>query len=131
MIYEVTSQEIATQTYPIQYGFSESSGVKGMDLCEIMDELLAVLEGQKLMKDPLFYQNLLSLFENDLSTVYTHFGVKTETSLKEKAVEATIPEEMMEYDVFVRMPPIKEYTIRVKIKSVEEAIPRIVEPEGV
>jgi len=33
-------------------------------------------------------------------------------------------------DVIVRMPPVKQYVVEVKIKSVEKAVPRIVEPEG-
>jgi len=37
--------------------------------------------------------------------------------------------ENMEFDVFVRMPPIKEWSARVKVKSVEKATPRIFELE--
>lgn len=128
MIYEVTAQDITTQAYPIQYGFSESSGVKGIDISEIMDKLFPVLVGQKLMKEPFFYQNLLSFLETDLSSIYTHFEVKTETSLKEETIEEITPEEMMEYDVVVRMPPKRRYTVELEVKSIRKAEPRIVEP---
>jgi len=35
-----------------------------------------------------------------------------------------LEEEMLEYDATVRIPPISEYTIQAKIKSVEKATPR-------
>ena len=38
---------------------------------------------------------------------------------------------MLEHDFVVQMPPIREYTLRVRIKSIEKAVPHIVEPEGI
>lgn len=38
---------------------------------------------------------------------------------------------MLENDFIVKMPPRKEYKIRVRVKSIEKASPRIVEPEEI
>ena len=38
------------------------------------------------------------------------------------------PEEMMQFNVVVRMPPVRSYTVKVKVKSIKKAEQRIVEP---
>ncbi|MDP3105610.1 MAG: hypothetical protein Q8M95_13500 [Candidatus Methanoperedens sp.] len=40
----------------------------------------------------------------------------------------TTHEENLEYDVFIQMPPVKKWTSRIKIKSIENAKMHIVEP---
>lgn len=40
----------------------------------------------------------------------------------------TTHEENLEYDVFIQMPPVKKWTARIKIKSIENAKMHIVEP---
>lgn len=131
MAYKIPSRDVTSRDYPIQYQFTGSPWVEEADISEILDSLFANMVRRGLSKEPFFYRNLLQLFEIDLSSAYPHFEVKSKASSIEEAVEEIIPEEMLEFDVFVRMPPVKEYTIRVKIKSVEKAIPHIVEPEGV
>ena len=37
--------------------------------------------------------------------------------------------ENLEFDIFIKMPPVKERTARIKIKSIEKAKMRFVEPE--
>ncbi len=37
-------------------------------------------------------------------------------------------EEIMEFNVVVCMPPIRSYTLKVKVKSIKKAEPRIVGP---
>lgn len=54
--------------------------------------------------------------------------VKTETPMMGEASDGFIPEEMLEFNVVVRMPPKKTYTLKVKVKSIKKAEPRIVEP---
>lgn len=39
------------------------------------------------------------------------------------------PGENLEFDIFIKMPPVKERTARIKIKSIEKAKMRFVEPE--
>jgi hypothetical protein len=41
----------------------------------------------------------------------------------------TIPEEMLEHDIFIKMPPKRRRTVKFKIKSIRKAKPRIVIPE--
>ncbi|MFH1562824.1 MAG: hypothetical protein ABIF11_05340 [Nitrospirota bacterium] len=59
------------------------------------------------------------------------FGIKNEPSLIEESFKKTIPEDIIEFNSVVRIPPVKEWTARVRVKSVEKAIPHIVEPEGI
>ncbi|MBI4848298.1 MAG: hypothetical protein HY808_06960 [Nitrospirae bacterium] len=40
-----------------------------------------------------------------------------------------IPEEMLEHDIFVKMPPKRRRTVKFKIRSIRKAKPRIVIPE--
>ncbi|MCD6231266.1 hypothetical protein J7K28_01375 [Candidatus Aerophobetes bacterium] len=96
---------------------------------EMLNWPLFSLIKQKLLTK-LFYQSLLASFEIDLSSVYPRFEPVTITSSVEEFYEEILPEETLEHDIIVRMPPVKQYIIEVKIKSVEKAIPRIVEPEG-
>lgn len=54
--------------------------------------------------------------------------------LKNKPLETfkdieTIPAEMLEHDIFVKMPSKREYTIKAKIIQRYKAEPRIVVPE--
>lgn len=38
-------------------------------------------------------------------------------------------EEILEYDIIVKMPPKEKYTIELEIKSIKKAEPKIVEEE--
>jgi hypothetical protein len=51
--------------------------------------------------------------------------------LNENISEEEIAEFMLDHDYIVKMRPVKEYKIRVKVVSIEKAYPRIVEPEGI
>ena len=128
MMYLLTMQEVTYQDYPIQYFSSPSTEIKQIDITDIWDSVLSkwIIERPK---RPV-YHSLLSLLEIDLSSIWPHFEIKTETSLFEEIFEKEIPEDIVEFDIVVRMPPVKERTIWVKVKSVEKATPRIVEPEG-
>jgi hypothetical protein len=71
---------------------------------------------------------LLPSFEIDLSSVHPLFESGTRTSLIKEFYEEILPEETLEYDIIVRMPPRKRYTIELEVKSIKKAEPRIVEP---
>lgn len=128
MMYKQTLQDVTYPDYPIQYPFSPSTGIEEIDIPDIWDRLLSFLIQKQPKKQ--FYYNLSSLFEVDLSSIEPHFEIKNETSLIEDIFKKTIPEDMLEFDIVVRMPPIKEWFARLKVKSIEKATPRIVEPEG-
>ncbi len=131
MAYGISSRDITPRYYQIQHQFTGSSRVEEGDISEILDSLFANKRRRRLLKEPFFYRNFPQLFEIDVSSEYPHFEVKSKTTSIEEVIDEIILEEMLEFDVFVRMPPVKEYTVRVKIKSVEKAIPHIVEPEGI
>jgi hypothetical protein len=128
MMYQLTMQEVTYRDYPIQYSPSLSTGIEEIDVIDLWERVLSnILREQP--KRP-FYSSLISLLETDLSSIWPHFEIKSETSKFEEISEREIPEDMLEFDIAVRMPPVKEWYARVKVKSVEKATPRIVEPEG-
>lgn len=127
-MYEITFRDVTTKYYPITNIFRESSSRE--EIGGIQDWLFFSLMNQKFSKKPLFYISLRSLFEIDSSSVYPRFTPINKTSLIKEPYKETPSEEILEYDIFVRMTPIKKYTIRIKVKNVKKATPRIVEPEG-
>lgn len=130
MLYGITSGDVTTQGYPLPYAFSGSSRREETDISEILDRSFSILARQKSLKKPSFYRSLLSSFEIDLSSVHPRFVPMTSTSLFEEFHEEIIHKEMLGIDTIVRMPPVKEYTMLVRVKSIEKAIPRVIEPEG-
>lgn len=79
------------------------------------------------------YQNLIPLFEIDYSSVRPRFEIKSESSLMiiTRILEEIIIGDMVENDFIVKIPPVKVYSIRLRVKSIKRATPRITEPEGV
>ena len=127
---EITSPNIKTKDYPTPYAFTGSSRKEETDISETLGWPLFVLIGWELPRQSFFYRSLLPSFEIDLSSVRPHFEPMSETYVTEVLSEEDIINEILEHDFIVRMPPVKEYTMWVKVKSVEKATPRIVEPEG-
>lgn len=124
MSYEITSQDIKIKLYPIRYCRSRREESNLLD--ETLERLLLGTPGFP----TLLYQSLTSMFQVDVSSIYPHFKPRSETSLIEEFYGEISREETLEHDIIVRLAPIREYTVRVKIKDVEKATPRIVEPEG-
>jgi len=126
-MYQLTMQDVTYPDYPIQHFFSPSTGIKETET-DIWDSVLS----KWIRKHPkrLFYHSLISLFEIDLSSIWPHFEIKNDTSLFEEIFDKEISEDIVEFDIVVRMPPMKEWSTQVKVKSVEKATPHIVEPEG-
>jgi len=127
-MYQLTMQDIAYQDYPIQYFSSSSAGIEEIDIMDIRDSLLSTWMRKR--PKELFYHSLIPLLEIDFSSIRPRFEIKNETSLIEGILEMAVPEDMLEFDIVVRMPPKKEWSARLRVKSVEKATPHIVEPEG-
>lgn len=73
-----------------------------------------------------------AVLEVDSSSVLPQFELRSETLLtSESPLEAGIPEDVLEYDIFVKMPPIKEYSVTAKIVSREKARPMRVDPDWI
>ena len=64
------------------------------------------------------------------STIYPLYEPTSETFWIEELSEEDIISEMVDHDLIVRMSPVKEYTVRAKIKWVKKGMPRVVEPTG-
>lgn len=129
MLCEITSKDITTKNYSIPYAFTGSSRLEEMSINEVSDWLLCALTKQELLKVPFFYRSLISLFEIDLSSVYSQYKSKVETYLTGLQSEEDIINGILKQDFVVKMPPVKQYYVRIKVKSVEKATPRIVETD--
>jgi len=128
MMYQLTMQDVTYQDYPIQYFSNPSTGIEEIDIRDFWSSVLFNWI-RKQQKRPI-YRSLGSLIDLDMSSILPRFEIKSETSMFEEILEMVIPEEILEFDVVVRMPPIKVQSLRVRVKSVEKATPSIVEPEG-
>lgn len=124
----ITAQEVTNQDYSVQYLFSPSTSIDDLDATGFLFNIPSNLI-RKNIKRPC-YLNLTSVLETDFSSIWPRFEVKSETALFEETLVEKSMENMLEFDIVVRMPPLREWSARVKVKSVEKAKPHIVEPEG-
>ena len=129
MLNQVRSRDVMTKDYPISCTFAESSRTQGPDTSGIWD-VFSFFEAKELPIRHSIYHSLLRLVEIDLSSVCPRLEPVTGTSLIEELRGEISFEEELEYDVVVRMRPVKACSVRVRITSVERPGPRIVEPEG-
>jgi hypothetical protein len=128
MMYPPASGEVTCHDYPVKYPPSASS-TERMDGSEMLDSLIFSWLRQMPPENIFHHQNLSPLLEIDPSSVQPSLGLKSETSSIEETYEEAIPEEILEYDVMVRIPPKKKYTIDLHIKDIRKAVLRIVEPD--
>jgi len=127
----LTLENVIYQDYSVQYPYATSSKVEEIDKEGERDCLLSMWTKMRQLKDSIFYRALFSLLEIDLSSVRPHFEIKNETSFIQEVTEKTFLEELMlEYNVVVRIPPKKRYTIQMKIENRRKGVPKIIEPEG-
>lgn len=84
-----------------------------------------LIHGQFLKKN---IYSKVTCFLYDIASYMRNVSVYSETETF-KNIE-TIPVEMLEHDIFVKMPPKREYTIKAKIIHRCKAEPRIVVPEN-
>ncbi|MCD6231460.1 hypothetical protein J7K28_02350 [Candidatus Aerophobetes bacterium] len=127
----LTLENVTYQDYSIQYPSATSSRIEEIDKEEERDCLLSMWAKRRQLKDSIFYRSLFPLLEIDLSSVQPHFEINNETSSMQEVTEKTFLEELMlEYNVVVRIPPKRRYTIQMKIENRRRGVPKIVEPEG-
>ena len=129
MMYQlITMQEVTNQDYPIQYLSNPSTSIEEMDIRDFLINILSNLIRQNVKRPS--YLSLISILETDLSSIWPRFEIKSETALLEETFVEKFMEDMLEFDIVVQMPPLREWSARVKVKSIEKAKPHIVEPEG-
>jgi len=128
-MYQLTVTEVTYPDYPSQYFSSPSTKLEGIDAIYIWDNALSNWT-RKQHKKP-FYHTIVHLLKTDLSSIWPHFEIKNETSMfEEELMKKEHPDDMLEFDIIVRIPPIKEGSARLRVKSVKKAVPHIVEPVG-
>jgi len=130
MQYQIAWQDV-TYISSLKSFMHTGSSVE-IDTVEELDILFASLMNQR-FKRLILYRSLLPLFEIDLSSVRPRFDMKSETfetGVKE-IFEDIIVTEMLKYDIVIRLPPVREYPIKIKVEKVEKATPCVVEPEGI
>lgn len=126
-MYQLTMQDVTYRDYPFQYFSNPSTGIEEFDIIDFGSSVLSNWIRARPKK--IFYHSLISLLETDFSSILPHFEIKNETLMFEEILEKEIPEDTLEFDIVVRMPPKEEWSARVRVKSVEKATPCIVEPE--
>jgi hypothetical protein len=127
-MYQPVWQETTSQNYTPQSSSTPSAGLE-MDIGEILSELLINSARKKSFKIPISHKALMPLFEIDLSSVMPRIEVISETFERE-AIES-FPGEELEFNIIVRMPPLKRGTAKVRVKNVRKATPHVSEPEGI
>lgn len=127
-MYPLTSEEVTSPDYPVQCPPSASS-VDWLDGSEMLDSLISGWLRQKPSKTIFHHQNPSSLPEIDPSSVQPYMSLKNETSSMEERFKEAIPEEMLEPDEIVRIPPRNRYALNIRVKEIRKAAPRIVEPD--
>lgn len=65
----------------------------------------------------------------DQSSTMSNIETKEQIISEKKSLKKTCFEEDIEYDVVVRLPPKRSYPVKLKIESIQRAVPNIVEPE--
>jgi hypothetical protein len=130
MMYQLTVQEVTYQDYPVQFLPPTNSKEETLSVNEIVDFVLSTISKQKQIEKTLSYRTLSNLLETDSSSVQPHLEMKSETSKIKEISEEFIPYGI-EFDIVVKMLPVKNQVVLVRVKSREKATPCIVEPEGV
>ena len=128
-MHEQIRKNIVEEEYLNFLPSSPSSGIDKADIAELWNELLSFNPSTSGRQH--FAPMLLSLFyslEIDHSSVWPRLEPKNETFVEEIS-EQMIMEKMTKHDFIVKMPPVSEYTIKVRVKSIEQAIPHILTPE--
>ena len=120
-MYAPTYQEVASHLVQTGSAFdtsckAESHNSLNSPLCITLVETLRAL-------------TLRALLKVDSSSVLPRFEVTSDTYSIEPILDERIPDDMLEYDVVVRMPPKREYSVVIKVVSREKAVSRIVEPD--
>ena len=124
-MYLATRQDVTCQEY-----LTVDTRAREVDVNELLKESWSRL-CEKALRVPMAsqIQVALSLFDTDLSSVYPSFQVSSETTSMLSHLDDDELKKILEYDVFVPMPPRREYAIDMRIASIARAKPMSVDPE--
>ena len=133
MMYQISSKEVTNQDSLVQFIPSPSTSIEEINREDSLVNVPSNWIRQPFEKQP--YYSLLFLFEADFSSIYPHFKIKSETSIREleeskeffeTVTEEEIALEMIDHDFIVRMPPKKRYQIDVLVRSIKKGEPRAI-----
>jgi len=122
-MYQRTLQDVTYQA--TQYLPSTSSRVEEGSIREVLDN---TIQGEA--KVNIGLSILFLCLEIDRSSVWPRFEKDIVTS-PVKIIKEVEPEEMLEYDVVVRIPPKRTYAIQMRVEDIKKGEPIIVEPEDI
>lgn len=129
MLEEATISSITTKNRLLPYLISRGSRVERIDQTNIPGYWpIIILARLGFLQRISNYRSLPSPFEVDSSSVLPQFEPVSRTSFGDETKEIFLAE-ALEGDIVIRVPPVSEGTIRVKVKSIERAVPRVIEPE--
>jgi hypothetical protein len=125
-------QETTSQNYSIHNLSALSSSLGEIVISELLNRLLLTSRKELLLKLR-SYQPLSPLFEIDQSSVRPSLEPESKTFSTEltELSEETIIKELVKDDFIIQMPPVRDYTLRVRVKSIEKATPHIVNPDEI
>ena len=116
MINQLKFQDVTYAASPPQYIPSQSTEIDTMTSQENH------IQAWKPSVKP--HRNLSDFFKIDRSSIFPNVELKNYTSLIEGVSEkTTVIEGMLEFDIVIRMPPIKEWPARLREIIIEKATP--------
>lgn len=130
MRYQMLTQDVTWEDYVTQ-DLANGASWEKLEVNEELDIHLSVLSRKRYLRVPIDYERFLAILYLDFSSVHPKL---IETSGETSDIRlGRIPEELLPSiateDYVVKMPPVKKYTIKLKIKGVKKAVPRAVVPE--
>ncbi len=124
-MYKIASQEQVTEINKDLFEFTKNSSQSEQKLNDLIQLANYVLYSERSLIFKKFLFLLQELFNIDISSVNPNFEPISKSSLQEKLYKDHEDAFDIESDYFIRMPPVNEYKIKVKISKIEKPKPRI------
>ena len=128
MLFETACLIKTTPGLPNPYPYSGSSRNNGDEILEALDWLISNIKPSKFPSRGIVHPHLRPQFEIDPSSIYWCIASKTET-LEIEGTDEMNSDIPIEYDINIRMPPIRRYTRSIIITKRKKAKPRVIVPE--
>ena len=122
----ITSQEIIIENDENINKFAKNSSRYEEDIIDLLYILSYEFKNWISIKKEKFFQFFQTLFTIDFSTVNPNFEPISSSSLEAEIIEELQTELELEYDVYLKMLPVREYNVKLKILSRKKGIPKII-----
>lgn len=131
MLQDITSSEIISQNISNPYYEPQcnlgSSSLIDIDGEEIINCISCISNRHDYFENLSLYHKTASYIKADISSISPQLGIETEITSYDEVIKS---DENLEYNIFVKIPPIKKWTSRIKVKNIRKASPKCVEPES-